>query len=312
MIAANLGATLPVALGDVFVLAVSARDPAGNVSDARILRVRARSFVDQQTPIEDLPPLMCTFELLPQLLAPTLLPRNGRIEVLFPFEKQPLALLPANGGDSIPLVPVEEIVVDGALGHTYATALPMPAGSSFTVQALDCPHCICPTCAASPAGEVVVGAEIDEEAPSPAEVVELIDDADPARAEGICSPDSAATLVVLRPGQDNFAAAGDFRYDVAVRLGDQPARPVGRSLVPLVRADGNMVVRLDTGEVGRLVGEAFELTLDAHDSAGNSARTLYVSDEALAATGCGCSNRSDARLTIVVALLLLLPLRRRR
>lgn len=281
---ADVGPQVPVALGDPFTIGVTLRDLAGNVGPARVVRVLARSFADQQQPMSSLDPLWCAVPPAVSVAAQQPLPPNGRIVVDFPFEEVPLALAPVDGGAPVPLIPME----DTAFGHVYGAALPLPAGAQFDVIGLDCPHCTCPGCTAVEPVRIAVGESPDVEPPAAPVVTGFREDVAPERAfEEECRPDRPALLVELEPGRDDVTDALALRYDASVRAGDAPARVLARSAIPYVRADGSTVLRLETAALGRLLAEPFELTLDAVDAAGHrTSTTARWEPSSTEASGC--------------------------
>lgn len=289
-------------LGDAVVFVVTARDFAGNVSSPVVRRVRMRSFKDRGVP--DLAPLSCELAAAPAVNAPAHLPRNPTFRVMFPFEETPLALRPRNGGDDVSLVPVADIAEDARVGHVFQTARLVEAGD-YDLVALPCNRCLCPECNVSPRKRVTIDDVLDEVAAEASDVVAIFDDAAPALSQGVCQPDEAATFVVLSPADDDVSGAADLIYDAVVTTDGDLPRPAGTGLQALRRGDGNVVVRLPTGPLGRLAGSDFKLVLSARDLGGHVTRIVYenvVADEG------GCNSASG----VGAAGVLLLLLRRRR
>lgn len=306
-ITANAGAQLPVALGDAFYLSFAARDLAGNVGAPKIIRVLARSFVDQTVPADALPPLWCEMPEAPSFTVPALLPTNGQVVVDFPFEEVPLALVPAGevpGADNvIPLIPLEET----ALGHVYGTVSGLPNDASLDIVGLPCPHCVCDRCDDFAPVRISTSEGPDNVPPAAPIVRELLEDTSPeVSAEEACRPDRPALVVVLEPGQDDVAAPLELRYDAVIRLEGGPPRVLATAAAPLRRADGGTVLRLETRDLGRVLGAPFELTLEAVDVAGNRAAvtTFHQPDG-----GAGCASSGGTSWTLA---LLALALARRR
>jgi hypothetical protein len=298
----TVGPNVPVALDDAFYLAFTPRDLAGNVGGVRVVRVRARSFADQATPSAQLSPKWCEMPEHATVAVPSTLPTNGQLEVSFPFEEVPLALRVPGGAPSsdIPLVPVE----DTPFGHVYATAAPLPAGADLDVVGLACPHCICEGCEEVPPTRVHVADVEDVEAPAAPVIVELGEDADPEPAvEEQCRPDRAALVVMLEAGEDDVAAPLDLRYDATLRLDGGPPLVLARGARPAERANGGVVLRLETGGLARILGRDFELTLTAVDAAGHRSSEATRTGQAEAAGGCAAAPAPAGALLAVLALL---------
>jgi hypothetical protein len=287
----SLASTPIVAVGDDVIVAGFARDLAGNVSPALVTRVRARSMltvVSPDTTIDELPEQRCSLDGAPEVHLPAQLPRNPSLRVLFPFEELPLAL--RRGDEFVALVPGADVVEDARAGRLFAPAQPVDAGA-WELVSLPCTRCVCPQCT-SPLRMPVTLVDVVDTTPPAAPVVRgLLDDAAPARSGGRCVPDHAATLAVLAPGDDDVSGTLDFTYDVVVRLGTDPPRPVGVGLAPLQRADGDVVLRLPTAPFGRIVDDDMTLEITARDAAGNTTTATWTQsrDDAggCAATGGG-------------------------
>jgi hypothetical protein len=272
----NLATTPLVSAGDDVVAVFVARDLAGNVSSPLATRVRARSLLtitDPATTLDEVPELRCALDAAPETHVPSHLPRNPSLRVVFPFEEIPLAL--AREGEVVALVPGADVFDDARAGRLYSPARPMDPGA-WDLVSLPCERCICPACTSPLHVPLVLDDVVDVDPPSRPVVRALIDDPAPPRSNGTCTPDRAATLAILAPGEDDTAGPFDLVYDVVVQLGDDPPRPVGVALPALTRADGDVVVRLPTASLGRIIGEPFTLVVAARDTAGNVARTTYA------------------------------------
>jgi hypothetical protein len=303
----NVGTTVPTALGDVFFVAITPRDLAGNVGAARVVRVRARSFTDQQLPREELIPLWCDMPESPHVVAAETLPTNGELAVEFPFEEVPVALQSVANPDApvIPLVPVR----DTATGNVYNTVVPLPAGEQFDVVGLECTQCVCKGCTRFAPQRVVVGAGEDNEPPAAPAFVELREDpSPPLSVAGQCVPDRPAILAILEAGVDNATAAVDMRYDATIAIDGQPPVVLGRSLSARDIGSGQVEVRIETNGFGRVLGEPLELTLEAIDAAGNRAAATHAQGQE---EDTGCASTSPAQSLLGALALALLALRRR-
>jgi hypothetical protein len=302
----DLGATLPVALGDEFVLAFTARDLAGNVGPPRVLRVRARSFVDESTPHDQLSPLWCEVPAAPDVIVPAAMPANGQVQLTFPLEEVPVSLK-AKDGTLTPLVPLDQI----AGGHVYNTVLPLPQGQQFNVVTLDCPHCVCPDCdpkVGSTIGTLTANAGVDTTAPHAPVIIGLGEDANPKLAvAGPCKPDDPALIVTMKPGVDDISKPLDLRYDAVVSIDGGPQLALGRALIPTQGKGDTVELRISTLGFGRLLGENFVLTLDVVDGGGNRAEAT-AQNEPNPPRGCA----SAGAAAFPVALLAALIRRRRR
>ena len=309
--ATSLTPTQVISAGDDVVIVARARDLAGNLSPPLVTRLRARSMTtvpDATTTILDLPEQRCELDAVPEVRVPEHLPRNASLRVVFPFEEQPLALQRAD--ELVPLVPGADVVEDARVGRLFAPARPVEPGP-WTLVNLPCTRCVCPDCTAPLSQAIVVDDVVDTSAPAAPVVRALLDDAEPPRAEGRCAPDHAATLAVLAPGDDDIAGPFDLTYDVVVRLGDGPLRPLGQGLVPFRRADGDVVLRLPTASFGRIVDADLTLEITARDTAGNASTTTWSQGLAAVDGGCAASG-SDAGVGSATALLGLALRRRRR
>lgn len=283
----NVGNNIPTALGDVFFVAITPRDLAGNVGNARVVRVRARSFIDQQLPRDELAPLWCDMPQTPVVRAAAELPTNGQVMVEFPFEEVPVGLRPVDGeaGDIVPLVPISET----ASGNVYRAAEPLPENTEFDVVGLECTRCVCEGCTRFEPQRVSIGASLDDTPPAAPVFVELREDVSPELSvEEQCVPDRPALVAVLEPGVDDLTAPEDLRYDASIAIREQPPVVLARGLLPVRRPDGKMGVRIETSGFGRVLGETFELTLEVSDSGGNKAigSTTHTEDEE---SGCAAS-----------------------
>lgn len=304
----NVGTTVPTALGDVFFVALTPRDLAGNVGEARIVRVRARSFIDQQLPRDQLAPLWCDMPESPAVIAAETLPTNGELAIDFPFEEVPVALRSVDDPDApvIPLVPLR----DTASGNVYGTVAPLPAGAEFDVVGLECTQCVCKGCTAFDPQRVVIGNAADDEAPAAPVFVELREDASPPLSiEEQCVPDRPAILAVLQAGVDDGTAATDLRYDATIAIDGQPPVVLGRSLAARDIGGGQVEVRIETGGYGRILGDPLELTLEAIDAAGNRKAASHLHGQVEEE---GCASASPASPAALAFALGLLALARRR
>lgn len=300
----NVGTTVPTALGDAFFVAVTPRDLAGNIGAARTVRVRARSFVDMNRPREELAPLWCDMPEGPTVTMAASLPTNGQIMIEFPFEAVPVAL--QHGDEQIPLVAISDL----SSGHVYETAVPLPAGAALTVVPLPCPRCVCEGCGDFAPIPVLVGDSADTTPPAAPALRELREDAAPPLAvEDACHPDRPAIVAILDPGSDDQASPLELRYDANIRIDGGPQLVLGRSLLPLSRGDGSVAVRIETGGFGRLLGDTFELTLEAIDAAGNRTPTVINHGGDEGNEGCAAAGANTAS---AIALLGLVTLARRR
>jgi hypothetical protein len=298
----NVGNTVPTALGDVFFVALTPRDLAGNVGEARVVRVRARSFTDQQIPRDQLKPLWCDMPETPAVIAAETLPTNGELVVDFPFEEVPVALRDVDEPDApvIPLVPVR----DTASGNVYNTVVPLPAGKSFDVVGLPCTQCVCAGCTHFEPQRVLVGDGPDNTAPAAPEFIELREDASPPLSvEEQCVPDRPAILAILAGGVDDTTAAIDMRYDANIAIDGQPPVVLGRSLIARDIGNGQVEVRIETNGFGRVLGDPLELTLEAIDAAGNRAAATHLHGQVEEK---GCAATSSTSLLAALALLGLL------
>lgn len=298
-----------LALGDEVMVAVTPVDLVGNVGPARIVKTRARPFTDASGGVWNLAPEQCALPGAPAAHIPAVLPANGVLQVDFPFETVPLAL--EKDGEQIALHPQEET----SGGRVLEPARPLEPGASYEIVPLDCVHCVCRGCSLA-SGVVEVGAA-DEAAPGAPVISSLDEDLDPERATDSCRPDRTALLVVLEAGEDDVASAMDLRYDAVLRLEDKLPVRVGSRLAPSLRADGTVVLRLETHPYGRLLTERFTLEIEAIDSAGNrSAATALEHEPAGATAGCAASGTPRAASAAfglsALALGLALALRRRR
>jgi hypothetical protein len=275
------GGTQPVALADKFLVAFTARDLAGNTSDAKVVGVRARSFRDAAIPRAQMPDLTCDVDQGLAVHAPDDMPTNGRVLIEFPFEEVPVSLQPEGGGDLVALFPV----TDTRAGHIFQPAVDLAADSTYDVVTRVCPHCVCQGCELQSDAQITVGSGRDTRPPSEPEVVELREDAAPEIAVETCKPDRPALLVVLEPGKDDTTDATSLRYTATVRIEEGVSYALGAGVVG--KRDGkDVVVRFETPGLPRLLGEDFELTLDVEDAAGNHARTKVHNDPAAEEGGC--------------------------
>jgi len=290
-------------LGEAIVFVITARDLAGNVSAPAVRRVRMRSFKDRGAP--DLAPLSCELPIGPTVDVPSRVPRNPTLRVVFPFEEIPLALRPRSGGEDVSLVPVADVAEDARVGHLFQTARLVEAGD-YDVVSLSCTRCLCQDCNVGPRQRITVVDVVDEAAAEASNVVAVFDDPAPALSEGACQPDDAATIVVLSPAGDDVSGAADLIYDAVVTTDGDLPRPAGNGLQALRRGDGNVVVRLPTGPLGRLAGSDFTLVLTARDVGGHVTRIVY--DNVVVDEG-GCNDAGGAGAGAV--LLGLLGRRRR-
>lgn len=305
----NVGNTVPTALGDVFFVALTPRDLAGNVGDARVLRVRARSFTDQQLPRDQLAPLWCDMPETPVVVAAETLPTNGELAVEFPFEEVPVALRDVDNPDApvIPLVPVR----DTASGNVYNTVAPLPAGGSFDVVGLECTQCVCEGCTRFEPQRIVVGDAADTAAPNAPVFVELREDASPALSVAEqCVPDRPAILAILDAGVDDTTAAVDLRYDANIAIDGQPPVVLGRSLAARDIGNGQVEVRIETNGFGRVLGGPLQLTLEAIDAAGNRAAATHAHGQP-EETGCASTSSTSSRGMLGALALALIALSRR-
>ncbi|MDP2340582.1 MAG: hypothetical protein Q8O67_06475 [Deltaproteobacteria bacterium] len=296
----SFGRDIAFTLGEPIVVVVTARDLAGNISEPRVVRVRMRSFVDRADP--ELEALSCSLAAAADVAVPSVLPTHPSLRVVFPFEELPLSLRPVdNDGPEIPLVPVADVFEDARTGHVFETAREIPAGRYDVVNG-PCPRCVCPECNVAPGTRVTIDDVTDASAPADPEVKAVLEDPSPDLSEGICHADDAATLIVLAPGVDDVSAPQDLVYDAVIRLKDGLPRPAGAALVPLLRANGDVVVRIPSGPFGRLVGTAFTLTLTARDAAGNTSKTTYENQGDNVDEG-GCSAAPVASFLVLAGLL---------
>lgn len=304
----NVGNTVPTALGDVFFVALTPRDLAGNVGEARVVRVRARSFIDQQVPRDQLAPLWCDMPETPAVIAAETLPTNGELAVEFPFEEVPVALRDVDNPDAafIPLVPVR----DTANGNVYNTVAPLPAGGTFDVVGLECTQCVCEGCTRFEPQRVVVGDGPDNAAPEAPVFVELREDASPPLSVAEqCVPDRPAILAILQAGVDDTTAPTDIRYDANIAIDGQPPVVLGRSLAARDIGNGQVEVRIETNGFGRVLGDPIELTLEAIDAAGNRKAATHAQGQP---EETGCASTSPASPAALAFALGLLALARRK
>ncbi len=307
------GGTQPIALGDDVFVALSARDLAGNVGAASIVRVRARNFADaQQTSITDLDLLMCEMPRAPVVHVPAGdLPLNGRLYVEFPFERVPLALV-ADGVEPVAL----HSVYDGDEGDVLAPVVPLTPGTTYDVVPLPCDRCICEGCRVLPAvGRVTVGEDDDEDAPEAPVIVDLREDLTPPAPEGACQADHAALVVLLEEGVDDRAGAEDLLYDVAASLDDGPSLQLAHAL-PAVRVDGDTIaIRVPIAAAGRVLGKRLTLDVTAIDAAGHQSSTTFLREPSGAAA-CAATDTSARGVSygavVIVALGALVRRRRLR
>jgi hypothetical protein len=302
----NVGTTVKTALGDSFFVALTPRDLAGNVGNARIVRLRARSFLDQNRLREELPPLWCDMPTAPVVTAAATLPTNGELAIDFPFEEVPLALRNIDApNDVIPLVAVADL----ASGHVYRAVDALPAGAALEVVPLPCPRCVCEGCSDFAPIPVLVGADADTTAPAAPVVLALREDIAPDLAvEGPCHPDRPAVVAVLEPGRDDHAGPLELRYDANIRVDGGPQLVLGRSLIPFARGDGSIALRMETPSFGRLLGHELELTLEAIDGAGNRASSSFAHGDD---KNGGCTATSAGSPGPLAFLALVLTVRRR-
>jgi hypothetical protein len=297
------------------VVVVATRDYAGNVGPPVTQRVRRRplSDVDESVPtMFDLEPNTCELPSTTGLAVPSVVPRNAVLRVLFAMEEIPLGLRRVGAADDVvPLVPDAAFVEDGRAGRFLTVPLPVPAGT-WDVVDQPCDRCRCPTCALPLAARVEIADVIDTAAPAAPAVVGVIDDPAPARSDGPCRPDRAGTFVVLRPGVDDVSPPLDLTYDAVLTDEAGLRRPVAQGVLPLRRADGDVVLRLPTAPFGRVVGAGRVLELVARDAAGNlspSASFALVDAGPSSPASCAAGSRhGDAALLT----LLVLVVRRRR
>jgi hypothetical protein len=310
----SLSADGRVAPGDDVVVALVARDLAGNAS-AHISHVRAQPLAvvaAADTPIDELPGGQCVVAAAPRVRVPARVPANPSLRVTFPFEPVPLALVRDDDGSSVPLVPGDDVVDDGVVeGGAFAPARPLSPGA-WRLVSLPCDRCVCPACTAPLAAPLVVDDVIDTAPPAPPIVDEIIDDPQPIPSSPDCAAPHAGTLVVLAPGVDDVSAALDLTYDAVLRLGDEPPRVVGRGLLPLARADGSVVVRLPTSSFGRIIDAAFTLELTARDAAGNASSATFRNAGRSLEAGCGQAASASTTSTTSLALLAIVLRRRHR
>jgi hypothetical protein len=308
----SVASTPLVAPGDDLVVIALARDLAGNVAAPVVSRLRARSMLtvdDPTTTLDQVTETRCALGALPDVHVPERLPRNPTLRVVFPFEEQPLAL--RRGEQVVPLVPGTELVEDARGGRLFAPAVPLEAGP-WNLVSLPCERCVCPECTAPLDRPVTLNDSVDTIAPVAPAVRELIDDAAPARAEGRCVPDRAATLVVLSPGSDDVAGPFDLVYDVVIQRDDEPPRALASALPALRRADGNAVIRVPTAPLGRVVGDPLTLELIARDTAGNVVRATHTVSVDESAGGCAAGGSGSPLVVLGSALLSGVLFRRRR
>jgi hypothetical protein len=298
----NLSPTTLVAAGDEVIVIGVARDLAGNVSPPLVTRLRVRSMLavpDETLTVFDVPEQRCALDGAPEVQVPQRLPRNPSVRVVFPFEEQPLAL--QQGDELVSLVPGANVVEDARAGRLFFAPRPIDPGA-WTLVNLPCTRCICPLCTVPLAETVVIDDVVDTTPPAAPIVRGLLDDADPPTAAGTCSPDRAATLAVLAPGDDDFADSHDLVYDVALRLGDDPPRPLGVGLHALRRADGDVVLRLPTAPFGRVVDAALTLEITARDTAGNTSTTTWTQGAGEPEGGCATSGEGAVVALAVLAV----------
>jgi hypothetical protein len=311
----SLSAEGRVAPGDDVVVALVARDLAGN-SSAHIRHVRARPFsnvADADTPIDELPGGQCVVDAAPRVRVPARVPANPSLRVSFPFEPVPLALIRDDDGSSVPLVPGDDLVDDGLVeGGAFAPARALSPGA-WRLVSLPCDRCVCRGCTAPVEASFVVDDVVDTTPPAPPVVSGFIDDPQPIPSSPDCAAPHAGTLVALAPGVDDVSGPFDLTYDAVLRLGDDPPRVVGRGLLPLARADGSVVVRLPTSSLGRIIDAAFTLELTARDAAGNASSTTFHNAGRSLEVGCGqAASVSTTVMTSTTSLALLALLLRRR
>ncbi len=307
----SLGNDVVVTLGEPVVVIVTARDLAGNVATPRALRVRMRSFRDRGA--AGFVPFNCDLDAAPVVTVPSRLPTNPALRVVFPFEELPLALRPVTGGDDVSLVPVVDVAEDARVGHVFVTARPVAAGD-YDVVTLECPSCLCAGCSAPLRQRITLDDVVDATAAASPQVRDVVDDPSPPLSVGSCQPDGAATIIVLAPAADDVAGPADLLYDAVVRQEGGLPRPAGSALPALLRGNGDIAVRIPSGELGRLGGSNFTLTLTARDVGGNLSQTTYENVVESPASGCGAAPAPSAVAVPVAAVLLglLSGLRRRR
>jgi len=299
----NLAPDPVVAVGEDVIVAVALRDLAGNVAPPVVTRLRTRSLLTVDDPamtVFDLPEQRCALDPAPAVQVPGRLPRNPMWRVVFPFEEQPLALM--RGDEVVSLVPGVELVEDARAGRLFSLARPVDAGAWYLVG-LPCERCFCPDCTARLRIPVTLEDVVDTTAPSAPALRGLIDDPSPPRSEGRCAPDRAATLAVLAPGDDDVAGPFDLVYDVVVQLGDDPPRPVGVGLPALRRANGDVVLRLPTAVLGRIVDEPMTVAIAARDGGGNVSQSTHALAGAADAASCAAAADAPPVLTLLAVLL---------
>jgi MYXO-CTERM domain-containing protein len=299
----NLAQTPVVAEGDDVVVVAFARDLAGNASPPLVTRVRARSMSsvpDAGTTIDELAELRCALDAVPAVSVPSRLPRNPSLRVVFPFEDVPIVL--RRGDEVVAVVPGADVVEDARTGRLFSPVQPVAPGV-WELVSLPCERCVCPQCTLPLRVPLVIDDVVDVQVPSAPRVRTLLDDALPPRSEGRCGPDRAALLAVLAPGEDDVSGAHDLVYDVSVRVGADPPRPMGIGLSPLRRADGDVVLRLPTAPFGRIVDRALTLDVTARDAAGNaSTATWSQAEDDDGQSGCGTTGAGTALALAGLAL----------
>jgi hypothetical protein len=294
----QLGASPPVAVGDDVFASVVLRDLAGNVSAPHNTRIRAQALRGLESPdisVDQIPERRCTLAPGPVVFLPEHLPQNPVLRVVFPLEEYPLVV--ASGSTSIPLLPDDMVADDVGLGRLYVPAQPLLPGP-WELQSLPCERCVCPDCLTPLRLPLVVDDVVDQAAPRPPVVLEVLEDSSPAPAAGECTPDRAALLLVLAPGEDDHAGPYDLLYDVTVAIRDDPPRPVGTAIVPQRRADGAVVLRLPTHRLGRLIGEPLRFSVTARDPAGHRARAVHEHAGDVVDTGCASTTAPTSWLVL--------------
>jgi hypothetical protein len=292
---------VPVRAGDAVYVAFTARDLAGNTADAVIVRTRLRPVADSLLPREQLADLTCDVPAALAVRAADPLPKNGLVQVAFPFEEQPISLR-AQDDTLVALVPV----TDTLNGHVYAPGSPLIAGS-YQLVTRDCPNCVCVGCRYTETSTVTVSDREDHDAPAAPKVLAFSEDLDPSPSSDVCAPDGPALVITLERGADDLTDALALRYRARVKIEDGLTYELGDGHAPVPGDDDTVTLRVETPGLPRLLGERLTLTLDVSDAAGNSARTEKVFDPDRDAAG-GCSSVRTDRARPTFALFALLPL----
>jgi hypothetical protein len=292
----DLGASLPVAIGDEITFAFVARDLTGKLS-RQIIQVAAQTFRDTHTgPVCEIPPQ-------PQLDAPRVLPANGRFAVTFPLEEVPIAAATPGFGQA-QLEPLDDI----SGGHVYAVPSGSATGARISLVTLPCVGCVCADCTAS--GSVFgilppAQATADTEPPAVPQLVAIDEDANPAVS---CPPKQPALLLSVRSGHDNVSPSLDLRYDVELGVGNGPTVVVGRHLAPVGQGGADELIRVQTGLQPPLLEKKLRFTIRASDAAGNASEASFTYEPP---SDLGCSGRGIQPVTAILAPLLSCRFRKR-